>query len=179
MLPMNSNGTVWQPHNVRLMSRRVRMGARDDLRARDEKNGILASNGWKVYRQASGAASTTGNTSHATGRYVADRHLSSLKHTGRDLRLLHASRWATFCSKPQDESQCDGARDSDRRVQLDAMIAAGAGVDLRSLRTQIADDGTHAERVNMADPVPVLSPSVPGPAKRGPGRPPGSKNKPS
>ena len=169
MLPVTANNKLWGASAARAKFQNIRQGAIADLRARDEANGITAANGWRAYREET-------NTPGGPGRFVADPHLSRLKHTGRDVRLLTASRWATFCESPQDEVSFAKEDFSIRRKeQIAKLHKRGASVDLRTEAQKLAPTATVAT-VTTSTPTVELEP-VSLPAKRR-GRPKGSRNKP-
>ncbi len=84
---------LWKPENVRAMSQYVRRLCQDELRRQDIEAGVPETG--QVYQK------------DEEGKLVVDPELAKKRSSGRELRNLHARRWAKFCSEPQDEQRCE------------------------------------------------------------------------
>ena len=94
----------WSSENSRLAIERIKDEVRAELRARDASRGIpqrkdiFDDDGVKIGEK------DNFQVYKDDGKvFVVDRHLASLKHNGRENRLMVLRRWAQFCSKPRDE----------------------------------------------------------------------------
>ncbi|KKM76398.1 hypothetical protein LCGC14_1380540 [marine sediment metagenome] len=105
MQPIDSvTNHPWSPKNSRLMLEQIKDEVRAELRARDASRGIPQlkdvhdDNGVKIGEK------DNFQVYKDDGKvYAVDQHLASLKHSGRENRLMVQRRWAQFCSEPRDE----------------------------------------------------------------------------
>lgn len=125
MSPINAaTGQKWSTANSARMQQEIRSIAQAALTARDRSRGIPE--GGQVY-------------SGADGRFIVDRHLAGLKHTGRELRLLTMKHWAAFCRTPKDET---------------AYMAVLVEADNKAARKRMATQTAAAPDVEMTIPSP-------------------------
>lgn len=147
MRPIDTaTGQKWTEANSLRMFKEIRGAASQALCKRDRARGIPA-NG-QIYRKDSKSdKDSEPDKDSAAGRYVVDRHLAGLRHTGRDLRLLAKKHWAAFCSTPKDQ-----------QAHMTILAAADNKIEQRQMQQSIA--GAPDVEVVIAQP------------PRKPGRPP-------
>lgn len=125
-MPRNDDGTSWGSDTARLAFREIRTDAIRALRARDERLSQGQLNAANRYSPVTEIKKDNDQGSV----FVPDPVLVSIRHTGEDLSILSRSRWATFCSKPQDEKPyVKRIRDRDRNDRLARMEAAGQPIE--------------------------------------------------
>lgn len=106
--------------------REIRADAILALRARDERRSQGKLNAANRYSPVTEIKKDNDQGSV----FVPDPVLVSIRHTGEDLSLLSRSRWATFCSEPQDEKPyMERIQDRDRDDRLSRMKAAGQPIE--------------------------------------------------
>ncbi len=121
----------WAGPNCDIVLNRIRREVDAELRARDASHGIpqtqdlLDDNGvpigtienFKVYVD--------------DGKlFAVDQHLASLKHTGRERRLMIKRRWVQFCAQRRDEAaEAAAAGMTAREAELAKMLESTAEVE--------------------------------------------------
>lgn len=105
MQPIDSvTGRPWSSENSSLALEQIKDEVRSELRARDASRGIpqrkdvLDDNGVKIGEKENFQVYKDDGKV-----YAVDQHLASLKHSGRENRLMVERRWAQFCAEPRDE----------------------------------------------------------------------------
>lgn len=110
MVPLDSEtGNAWSEASVKMLTEKLKSEADAELRKRDEERSegrLSAANGYKVYAPDS------------NGRFAVDPLLRSLRHTGRERRLLLNRKMAEFCMEPKSEAEFIKKHVAgDRRIQ--------------------------------------------------------------
>lgn len=145
MRPINeATGKKWSEANAQRMYKAIRTKALKALTARDAERGIPQPTG-QVYLREDGS---TEEDETASGRFVVDRHLADLKHTGRELRLLTAKKWNEFCASRDKD-------DTIIRRDEDAYVAAFNEIDNEAEAKQRKAVTAAAPNVEVEMPTPA------------------------
>lgn len=147
-MPINPDGTPWSPDTTYMAIQEIRDGAQRDLRARDERRSqgrLNAENRYSPYvevKKDGGQGSV----------FVVDETLADIRHTGEDLDVLTAGRWAAFRSEPRDEKpfadrfrkqtlEVDIAKAQGRAAEIEATL----NPDTQAVPPLLRNDNLHAK----------------------------------
>lgn len=106
MRPIDSvTKRIWDGDNCNVIMDQIRREVDAELRARDVHRGIpefkdiFDDDGVKIGVKPNFQVYVDDGKAH----FAIDRHLASLRHTGRERRLMIQRRWLQFCAEPRDE----------------------------------------------------------------------------
>lgn len=161
----------WAGNNCDIVLERIRKEVDAELRTRDASRGIpqrqdlFDENGVKI--------GTVENfkvyLDDGKRLFVVDQNLSSLKHRGRERRLMIKRRWIQFCSERRDEAaEAAAAGMTERENELATMLESTREVEAsdNSIGIEVPPPAPASETATMGEPDPipefVVKPGRPG-----------------
>ena len=122
----------WAGANCDIVLERIREEVDAELRARDATRGIPLIQ--DLFDENGTTIGTTDSfkvyVDDGKKSFIVDQHLASLKHTGRERRLMIKRRWVQFCSQRRDEAaEAAAAGMTARASELALMLESTSEVE--------------------------------------------------